>query len=99
MAHAPTTTSSAPTSRATSGSLVHWSAELTTPTATSCESLDHTDDLTVDRVIDQLVDTMATAGHHVDIPAHPLKDPAFITELATFYNIAPTTEWLEIPAA
>ncbi len=41
---------------------------------------------------------MATAGHHVDIPADPLKDPVFIAELATFYNIAPTTEWLEIPA-
>lgn len=79
--------------------LVHWSAELYADRDELRKSLDHSDDLTIDGVLDRLVDTMATAGHRVDIPADPLKDPVFIAELATFYNIAPTTEWLEIPAA
>jgi hypothetical protein len=61
--------------------------------------MDHTDDLTIEEAIGRLLKDMRDRGTKVAEPSDPLHDDAFLRALMETYTIAPTTEWLEIPAA
>jgi hypothetical protein len=73
--------------------LVHWSAELYADMAEVEKSLDHSDDLTHDVVLDRLLADMRSRGVDVAEPTDPMHDPAFIRALIATYSIAPTTDW------
>ena len=79
--------------------LVHWNAELYADMEELKKVMDHTDDLTIERAVGMLVDDMRAKGTKVDDPTDPLNDPEFVSALVRTYTIAPTTEWLELPAA
>lgn len=79
--------------------LVHWNAEVYSDLDEVKKVMDHSDDLTIDRVIDRLLADMRDKGKQVAEPSDPLHDKEFITALVQTYSIAPTTEWLEFPAA
>jgi hypothetical protein len=79
--------------------LVHWNAELYADMDELKKVMDHTDDLTIEKAVGMLVDDMRSKGTKVDDPTDPLNDTDFVSALIRTYTIAPTTEWLEIPAA
>jgi hypothetical protein len=56
--------------------------------------MDHTDDLTHERVVDTLMADLRVRGVTVDEPADPLHDEAFIHTLLSTYRISPTIDWL-----
>ncbi|MEI2705044.1 MAG: hypothetical protein V9E89_07225 [Ilumatobacteraceae bacterium] len=58
------------------------------------KSLDHTDDLTHERVIGDLLADMRARGVAVAEPSDPLHDNDFIRALLTTYSIRPQTDWL-----
>ena len=60
--------------------------------------MDHTDDLTHDRVIATLLADLRSKGRTVAEPSDPFHDDAFIHTLLSTYTIAPTTDWLHEPA-
>ena len=78
--------------------LVHWSAELYADRDELRKNLDHTDDLTLDLVIDRLLADMRSRGIAVAEPSDPLHDSDFIRALTAAYSIVPTTDWAR-PAA
>jgi hypothetical protein len=51
------------------------------------KNMDGSDDLTIDKAIDMLVDNLATTGVKLDIPGEPLHDPEFIGALNAAYDI------------
>ena len=57
-------------------------------------SFDHTDDLTLDTVFDQLLADLRHRGVDVAEPSDPLHDTDFIRALIATYSIAPTTDWI-----
>ena len=58
--------------------------------------MDHTDDLTHERVVRHASSpTCASKGVTVAEPSDPFHDDAFIHALLSTYTIAPTTDWLE----
>jgi len=67
--------------------LVHWSAEVFSDYDELKKNMDGSDDLTVDKAIDMLVDNLAKTGVKLDIPSAPLHDPAFIGALNAAYDI------------
>ena len=67
--------------------LVHWSAEVFSDYDELKKNMDGSDDLTVDKAIDMLVDNLATKGIILDIPAAPLHDPEFIGALNAAYDL------------
>lgn len=79
--------------------LVHWNAEVYADMDEVRKVMDHTDDLTIDEAIGRLLDDMRGRGMKVDEPSDPLHDTEFIRAVVSTYTIAPTTEWLEFPAA
>ena len=79
--------------------LVHWNAELYEDMDEMKKVMDHTDDLSIDQAIGTLLADMRAKGRAVPEPSDPLNDTDFIRALVETYTIAPTTEWLEIPAA
>ena len=79
--------------------LVHWNAEVYSDMAEVKKVMDHTDDLTIELAVDRLVADMRAKGVKVAEPSDPLHDDDFVRALIATYTIAPTTEWLEIPAA
>jgi hypothetical protein len=79
--------------------LVHWSSEVYSDMDEVRKVMDHTDDLTLDEVIGRLVADMRSRGVRVDDPTDPLHDDAFVRALISTYDIAPSTEWIESPAA
>ncbi len=75
--------------------LVHWNAEVYTDMAEAKLVMDHTDDLTHDRVIATLLADLHRRGVTVTEPSDPLHDDEFIRTLISTYTIAPTTDWIE----
>lgn len=73
--------------------LVHWSAEVYADRAEVKKNLDHSDDLTHDRVFDVLLDDLKRRGVPVEEPSDPWRDQAFIRSLIATYSVAPTTDW------
>ena len=67
--------------------LVHWSAEVFTDFDELKKNMDGSDDLTIDKAIDMMVDDLASKGVKLDIPSAPLHDPAFIGALNAAYDI------------
>jgi hypothetical protein len=79
--------------------LVHWNAEIYEDMAEVKKVMDHTDDLSIDEAIGRMLKDMRARGTKVAEPSDPLHDDAFLRALMETYTIAPTTEWLEFPAA
>jgi hypothetical protein len=67
--------------------LVHWSAEVFTDLDELKKNMDGSDDLTIDKAIDMLVDDVTKKGINLDIPSAPLHDPAFIGALNAAYDL------------
>jgi hypothetical protein len=74
--------------------LAHWSAELYSDMAELKKVMDHTDDLTHQRVVDVLLADMRGQGITVAEPNDPFHDVDWIQTLVNTYTIAPTTDWL-----
>jgi hypothetical protein len=78
--------------------LVHWSAEVFSDFDELKKNMDGSDNLTVDKAIDMLVDNLAKQGVKLEIPSEPLHDPDFIGALNAAYDIGgPTTYPQEAP--
>ena len=75
--------------------LVHWSAEVYRDLDEVKKVMDHTDDLTHERVIDVLVDDMRARGLTVAAPTDPFHDDEFIQTAMRAYAIAPEIDWLD----
>jgi hypothetical protein len=67
--------------------LVHWSAEVFSDFDELKKNMDGTDDLTIERAIDMLVDDVHKKGVKLDLPAEPLHDPSFIGALNAAYDL------------
>jgi hypothetical protein len=67
--------------------LVHWSAEVFADYDELKKNMDGSDDLTVDKAIDMLVDDVNKKGGKLDIPAAPLHDAEFIGALHAAYDL------------
>lgn len=78
--------------------LVHWNAEVYADMDELKTVMDHTDDLTLDEAVGRLVQDMRTKGTTVAEPSD-VHDEPFVRALMDTYTIAPTTEWLDMPAA
>jgi hypothetical protein len=79
--------------------LVHWNAEVYSDMDECKRVMDHKDDLTVDRAVDMLIADLRSRGRKLAEPSDPLHDADFVRALIETYTIAPTTEWIHIPAA
>ena len=66
---------------------MHWSAEVFSDFDELKKNMDGSDDLTIDKAIDMLVDNLAKTGVKLDIPSAPLHDPAFIGALNAAYDL------------
>ena len=75
--------------------LVHWNAEVYADMDEVRKVMDHTDDLSHDRVIDTLLADLRSKGVHVAEPSDPLHDVEFIQALMNTYTIAPTIDWID----
>jgi hypothetical protein len=73
--------------------LVHWSAEVFSDFDELRKNMDGTDDLTIDKAIDIMVDDITSRGVHLDIPSEPLHDPAFIGALNAAYDLGGPTAY------
>jgi hypothetical protein len=78
--------------------LVHWNAEVYADMDEVKKVMDHTDDLTHERVVDTLLADMRARGVKVATPSDPLHDVDFIQALMHAYDVAPTTDWLTADA-
>jgi hypothetical protein len=67
--------------------LVHWSAEVFSDLDELKKNMEGSDDLTVDKAIDMMVDDLSAKGVKLDIPSEPLHDPAFIGALTAAYDL------------
>ena len=67
--------------------LVHWGANVYEDLDELKTALDHTDDLSHERVFDLFVDDLRARGVEFDVPADPLTDAAFIDLLNEVYGI------------
>jgi hypothetical protein len=74
--------------------LVHWNAEVYRDMDEVKKVMDHTDDLTHDRVFETLIADMRAKGVAVNEPSDPFHDDDFIHALLSSYTIAPTIDWL-----
>lgn len=79
--------------------LVHWDAELYADLADWKRHIDHTDDLTPDRVFETFVADLERRGVPVEVPSDPMRDPRFIALLAQAYDVAPIAYPPEAPMA
>ena len=67
--------------------LVHWSAEVFEDFTELKKNMDHSDDLTHERVFDTLIKDVRSRGIDIKTPSDPLRDPAFIRTLNAAYDI------------
>lgn len=67
--------------------LVHWGAEIYTDLDEMKKVMDHTDDLSIDMIIDRLISDMRGRGMTIEEPSDPLHDQAFIGALISTYDI------------
>jgi hypothetical protein len=66
--------------------LVHWGADIFMDLEEMKVTLDHTDDLTHERVFDIFLADMKQRGEPFEIPTDPLNDPAFVRLLTKLYD-------------
>ena len=69
---------------------MHWSAEVFSDLDELKKNMEGSDDLTVDKAIDMMVDDLSAKGVKLDIPSEPLHDPAFIGALNAAYDLPAT---------
>jgi hypothetical protein len=74
--------------------LVHWNAEIYSDMAEVEKAMDHSDDLTHDRVFETFLADLKTRGVAFKEPSDPLNDTEFMQTLMHTYDIAPTQDWL-----
>ena len=74
--------------------LVHWNAEVYMDRAEAKLVMDHTADLTHDRVIDTFLADLRARGVRVAEPSDPFHDEDFIRLLTSTYTIAPQKDWI-----
>jgi hypothetical protein len=74
--------------------LVHWNAEVYADMDEVKKVMDHTDDLTHERVVDTLLADMRGRGVKVATPSDPFHDVDFIQALMHTYDITPAIDWL-----
>jgi hypothetical protein len=67
--------------------LVHWSAEVFSDFDELKKNMEGSDDLTIERAIDMMVDDVNARGIKLDVPSEPLHDPAFIGALNAAYDL------------
>lgn len=67
--------------------LLHWSGDVFMDRAEMKMVLEHTDDLTHDRVFDTFIADLRGLGVAFEIPTDPLHDPAFIRLLSATYDL------------
>ncbi|KAA0114650.1 hypothetical protein [Mycolicibacterium sp. P9-22] len=67
--------------------LVHWSAEVYSDFQELKKSMDHTDDLTIERAIDVLAKDVQAQGIKLKMPDNPLHDPEFIQTVNAAYDL------------
>ncbi len=67
--------------------LVHWSAEVFSDFDELKKNMEGSDDLTIERAIDIMVDDVNARGIKLDVPGEPLHDPAFIGALNAAYDL------------
>jgi len=60
--------------------------------------MDHSDDLTHDRVVDSFLADLRARGIKVTEPTEPLQDVEFMQTLMNTYDVAPTHDWITEPA-
>jgi hypothetical protein len=75
--------------------LAHWNAELYADFDELKAVMDHTDDLTHQRVVDTFIADLREKGIRVSEPTDPFHDVEWIQTLMHAYTIAPTTDWIE----
>lgn len=80
-------------------SLFHYTALLFDDRKDVERYLNHTDDLTRDKVLDMLMDDMRSKGVSFDDPADPLTDPTFIATCSATYAMSPDEYPEEAPLA
>ena len=66
--------------------LVHWGADIYMDYDELKVALDHSDDLTHERVFDMLIADLRQRGQTFEVPSDPLTDPAFIGLLSRVYD-------------
>ena len=66
--------------------LVHWSGEVFEDFAELKKNMDHTDDLTFDRVFEMLIKDLRSRGIAVETPVDPMRDPSFVKTLVAAYD-------------
>ena len=74
--------------------LVHWNAEIYKDMAEVESVMDHSNDLTHDKVFDTFLADLRGRGVAVKEPSDPLHDVDFIQTLTNTYSIAPTQDWI-----
>jgi hypothetical protein len=67
--------------------LVHWSAEVFADFDELKKNMDGSDDLTIERAIDMLVDDVNKKGITLEVPTEPLHDAQFIQTLNAVYDL------------
>ncbi len=77
--------------------LVHWNAEVYGDRHEAKLVMDHTDDLTHDRVISTFLADLRARGVKVAEPSDPFHDEEFIRVLTANYTIAPQKDWIARP--
>ena len=78
--------------------LVHWNAEVYRDRAELDRVMDHSDDLTHDRVYEMLYADLRGRGVALAEPSDPANDREFIRALIATYSIKPETDWLDASA-
>ena len=73
--------------------LVHWNAEVYAELREAKLVMDHTDDLTHDRVVATLLVDLRAQGLKVAEPSDPFHDDDFIHALISTNTIAPARDW------
>jgi len=79
--------------------LVHWDAELYSDLADLKKHVDHLDDLTAERVFETFVADLRAKGVGFEVPSDPMRDRAFIEQLAKTYDVGPSSYPAEAPVA
>lgn len=67
--------------------LVHWSAEIYQDLADLTRSMDHTDDLSHDRIFDTFIADLRARGVTFEPPSDPLRDREFVKLLTRTYDL------------
>ena len=77
--------------------LVHWNAEVYADKDEAKLVMDHSDDVTVDRIVETFLADLKARGVACDAPSatDPFHDQDFIRTLTATYTIAPTKDWID----